>query len=356
MKKSEQPFSLTELRSPWNNNENSIWLASTLRLLRNIDKFLFPHKLSSDKKKHILALISKAFSEVSTLKNPHILKAEETTSAQREFLIEHFLVTEGFHESSPGAGFGFDETGEIFALFNCKDHVLLQCTDCTGNLEKAWDRLLAIETEMQKSINFAFSPKFGFLTVDPMQCGTAFFLSAYLHLPALLLTNTFLDHAGKERAEGVEFFGIQGSPDEFLGDIVVVKNCYSLGLNEQTILSMLRNAILRFVIAEKDARSHLQVQMKDLFKDRISKAVGILKYSYKLDSLEALQAVSLVKLGIELGWVEGVSIRQINSLFMDCRRIHLTYLLSEVNPTEEISLKRADFVKKVLEPLVLQLK
>ena len=123
-----------------------------------------------------------------------------------------------------------------------------------------------------------------------------------------------------------------------------------------TILSILRNAVLRFIIAEKDARSHLQSQMKDVFKDKISKAVGVLKYSYKLDSLEALQAVSLVKLGIELGWIEGVSIRQINSLFMDCRRVHLTYLLSEVNPTEEIALKRADFVKKALEPLTLQLK
>lgn len=293
---------------------------------------------------------------MSLLKNPHVLKAEETTPAQREFLIEHFLVTEGFHESSPGAGFGFDETGEIFALFNCRDHLQLQCTDCSGNLEKAWDRLLEIETEMQKSINFAFSPKFGFLTADPMQCGTAFFLSAYLHLPALLLTNTFLDQVTKEKSEGVEFYGIQGSPDEFLGDIVVIKNCYTLGLNEQTILSTLRSTVLRFIIAEKDARSHLESNMKDLFKDKISKAVGILKYSYKLDSLEALQAVSLIKLGIELGWVEGISIRQINSLFMDCRRVHLTYLLSEIEPTDEISLKRANFVKKILEPLLLQLK
>ena len=47
---------LATLLSPWHNNENVIWLASTLRINRNIEKFNFPQKLDAERKKHIVTL------------------------------------------------------------------------------------------------------------------------------------------------------------------------------------------------------------------------------------------------------------------------------------------------------------
>ena len=60
---------------PWNVNANTIWLASSLTLLRNLEKFNFPGKLSTDKRKQLVTLISRDLLEMEALKNPKLIKA-----------------------------------------------------------------------------------------------------------------------------------------------------------------------------------------------------------------------------------------------------------------------------------------
>ncbi len=55
---SAQP-SILQLDKPWKNNHNTIWLASTIAVARNIEKYKFPGKLSSDRRKQIISLASK---------------------------------------------------------------------------------------------------------------------------------------------------------------------------------------------------------------------------------------------------------------------------------------------------------
>lgn len=345
---------LSSLKAPWDRNDNIIWLASTLRLCRNIEKFKFPQKLDVERKKQVLSLITQTFLTTTELTTPIILPSEEITAAQKEFLIEHFLISEGFQEADQGTAFGIDATGEFISLFNINAHVQLQITDCSGDLEKSWNRLAHIEKTMQKNFKFAFSTKFGFLTSDPMHCGTGLIVSAFLHVPALIHTNGLFDCLEREKGEGIISSGLQGNPDEFIGDILMIHNRYTLGVNEETILSSLRNAVLHTVIAEKAARSQIKSQNNKTIKDLIAKAIGLLKFSYQLEVLEALNAISMVKLGIELGWVKGMEVREVNSLFFNCRRIHLSYSLGETTPAEDIAIKRAEYLRKVSEPLAAE--
>src|SRR5260221_14605469 len=69
--------------SPWDNNDNVIWLASTLCLHRNVEKFKFPQKLELERKKHILSLVTKALTSAKELKNPFALKAEELSPLEK---------------------------------------------------------------------------------------------------------------------------------------------------------------------------------------------------------------------------------------------------------------------------------
>lgn len=345
---------LATLRAPWNSNDNVVWLASTLRLYRNIEKFKFPQKLDTERKEYLSSLAFTDFLGVANLKNPAILHSEEMTPTQKEFLIEHFLLSESLHEANHGTGFGIDETGEVVALFNIKEHLQLQVTDCVGDLEKSWDRLVQIEQSIQKNNPFTFSRKFGFLTSDPSHCGTGLIISAYLHVPALIHTNELFDYLEREKAEGIIASGLQGNPDDLIGDILMIRNCYTLGVSEETIISAMRSAILHLVIAEKGARSQIKQQKKDTLKNLVSKAVGLLKFSYRLEASETLNAISMLKLGIEMGWITGMNLKEAGSLFFDCRRAHLAYLLGEVNPTEEIATKRAEFLRKATASVTLK--
>lgn len=333
---------LTSLHAPWDHNKNAIWLASTVRIHRNLEKFKFPHKLDAEKKSHIVQLASKAALQATGLVNPYLLKADEISPAEKEFLIEHFLLFEGFQEARQGAAFALDSTGETIILFNIKEHLQIQCTDCEGDLEKTWAKVVGIENQIAETLNFAFSPKFGYLTAEPQHAGTGLVVSAYLHLPALI----HMHHLEKEKIEGIITSGIQGSPDDLVGDILVIRNSQTLGLTEETIISNMRAAILRLVVAEKDLRSEIKATDNVRLKDLTARAIGLIKHSYQIDAQEALNALSFLKLGIELGWIKGMSLEDVNTLFFDSRRSHLTYLLANKSADEDIAVSRARFLRE----------
>lgn len=351
--------SLIYLEKPWNNNPNSIWLGSSLTLSRNLEKFKFPHKLPTDKRKQVISLVIHDLLKHEQLKNPKFFPAEEMPPVQKEFLVEHFLSQHSFHQTYVGEGFVWDETGEFLAVINLNDHLLLQVLDFQEELEKAWDRLVKLELQLNKSINFAFSSKFGFLTADWTQCGTGMVGYIFLHLPALFYTNQFEDMLKKYQEEGFELTGLQGDPHELVGDIVVFHNLYTLGLTEENILSSLRTLAMKLVMEEKSIREHFKKESEAevaAIKDKVSRAYAILLHSYQIEAVEALKALSLAKLGLDLEWITGTSQVTLNNLLFACRRAHLLCHQGEkkISP-EQLPHRRAEFIHQSLKGLELKI-
>ncbi len=347
------------LKKPWDHNPNPIWLGSSLTLNRNLEKFKFPHKLPTDKRKQILSLLIHSLLTSEPLKNPKFFPAEEMSPIQKEFLVEHFLSHHSFHQAYAGEGFVWDETGEFLAVLNLNDHLLLQMLDFQEELEKTWDRLVKVELQLSKSLNFAFSPKFGFLTADSTQCGTGMVGYIFLHLPALFCTNRFEEILKKYQEEGFALTGLQGDPHEFVGDIAVFHNLYTLGLTEENILSSLRTLAMKVVGEEKSMREHFKKESEievATIKDKVSRAYAILLHSYQIESIEALKALSLVKLGLDLEWVKGSSQTILNRLLFACRRAHLLCHQEEKKITaEQLPHRRAEFIHQSLEGLELMI-
>ncbi len=291
------------------------------------------------------------------LKQPKLIRAEDMPPIEKEFLFEHFLSNQSFHQAHAGEAFVLDGSGEFFAaFFNLKDHLLLELIDVKEELESTWGRLVKIEMDLNKSINFAYSPKFGFLTADPTECGTGLIVFVFLHLPVLLYTNRIEAIIKKSREEGIEQTGLQGNPEEVIGDIVVFHNNYTLGLTEENILTSLRTLATKLVVEEKSARQHLkqnnEAELAEI-KDKVSRAYAILLHSYQIEAIEALQAVSLVKLGLDLNWLKGADQAALNKLLFSCRRAHLLCHYEHKISQEELPHKRAEFIHSALKGLEL---
>jgi protein arginine kinase len=352
--KSNPPLLCNE--SPWNNNSNSIWLGSTIALNRNVEKFKFPGKLSSDKRKQIISLLARDLVASDQLKNPKLIRAEDMPPIEKEFLVEHFLSDQSFHQAYAGEAFVLDETGEFLAVLNLRDHLMLEWIDPREELENTWDRLVKIELELSKSANFAFSPKFGFLTSDPGQSGTGLIVTIFLHLPALVYSDSLDEILKKNKDDGVVQTGLQGDPNELIGDIVAFHNSYTLGITEENILSSLRTLATKLVVEEKSFRQHLkqESEIKQAeAKDKISRAFAILLHSYQIEAVEALQALSLLKLGHDLGWLKGTTQTVLNKLLFACRRAHLLCHYGAKISQEELPHKRAEFIHHALHGLEL---
>jgi protein arginine kinase len=342
-------------RSPWINNSNTIWLGSTVNLNRNLEKFKFPGKLAADKRKEIVSFFSKDILRIPDLQNPKLIKAEEMPPLEKEFLVEHFLSHQSFNQAHVGEAFVLDESGEFLCVLNLRDHLSLVRVDTRDEPEKAWDRLVKMETELNKSVSFAFSSRFGFLTSDPTLCGTGLIVYVFLHLPGLIYMDQLEDIIRKYKDDGIEQTGLQGSPNDIIGDIMAFHNSYTLGLTEESILSSLRALATRLVGEEKKARAKIKKDNNSYIKDRVSRAYAILLHSYQIEAVEALNAISLLKMGLDLEWLTGTSQAALNQLLFNCRRAHLLCLQEEKFNQEEIPHKRAEFIHQALKGVELHI-
>ncbi len=341
---------------PWENNSNAIWIGSTLQLSRNVDRFLFPHRLADDKKLQIVSLIAKALLNHPQFVNPQLFRSEELKLVEKEVIAEHFLFSQNFRRPSSGEGFVIDETGRALVMVNFNNHLTLEWIDTQEELENAWDALVKIESGLAKSVNFAFSPKFGFLTADPTESGTALITTVFLHLPALIHTNQLDAALNGSHGEAVELLGLQGREKELIGDIAAFRNRYTQGVTEENILTAMRAVATKLVAEEKRLRRDFKGFAEEEsapIKDKVSRAFGVLLHSYQMETEEALDAVSWVKLGLDLGWIKGASHAALNCLLFTSRLGHLSCDCKEKLGAEAILHRRAAFMHKELKGLEL---
>ena len=340
---------------PWANKQNSIWLTSTLSLKRNLEKFKFPAKLNAEERRQIVSLISSELTQLPQLDSPLFLRAEEASSLDKELLFEYFMPTQSFVGAHGGEGFIFDRVGRFLATINVGNHLELTILDSKEELEQSLEEVIKIEGDLGKSLHYAFSSQFGFLTSSPSHCGTAFTLRSFLQLPALVHLKKLESSLSQLKQEGLSFTSLHGSSHDFAGDIVIVSNQFTLGVTEEMILSLMRHAMMRLVLDEKALRSKAKAEGSPELMDRISRAYGVIAHSYKIEVAEALDAISLLKLAVELDWLAGIDIPKLNELFFHCRRGHLTTQLDPGISNKEMPHHRALFLHKAMEKAVLKI-
>lgn len=352
MKESPELPSFLVEHIPWGEASTPIWPATLFVLRRNIARYNFPGKLHETQSVPLLEILTNGLASAATLKEPILLRAQQLKPLDKEFLFEHFLCLEGFQNTFAGQGFVVDASSLFLALLNIEDHMQLQIMDCKGQLEETWNCLSALDTAIGKQLNFAYSDRFGYLTADPGQCGTALHVLIYLHLPALIHGGTLQETLAQQGDEGLFGTSIEGSTEELVGDILILRNRYTFGLSEESLIHTLQTAAMKLMIAEKTARSQLQHNGDAQWKDQISRAYGLLMHSFQLQTKETLSALSMIKLGLDLGWLEGISDPKMNEIFFRCRRAHLLRSESEtpLDP-QQLYQRRAAFTHRELAPL-----
>lgn len=342
---------ILQMKNPWETHSHNVWLASTLSLARNLSKFKFPSKLDKTREQQILSLIWEGIKTAPQLTNPTLYRSEDVNPMQKEFLLEHFLIQDSFHQAHGGEGFILDDTAEFLGVVNLKDHLQLNLIDTKQEIEKSWNHLIKVESHLGKSIKFAFTPRFGFLTADPHLSGTGLTVSLYLHIPAIIHTGELAELLEREKEEEVEAVGLQGKTTEMIGDILVARNTCTIGLTEEYILTTMRMWATRAVVAEISIRKKLMENDNEHIKNKVSRALGLLTHSYQLEVIEALNALSLVKLGVEIGWILAPENLNLNQILFNCRRAHLISLSKQKVEIPELPRYRAEYLREIASQL-----
>lgn len=331
----------------------SIWSATTLTLKRNLARFHFPTKMSAAELDQSNSILKQALTSLPELKLGQFYEEKPLSVSDKELLYEHFLFLRGFQQNLSGSGLVVDPKGELLALFNGSNHLELRAICTGGNSDACWSRLQKMDAALGNELEYAFSPKFGYLTSDPTQCGTGLNVQAYLHLPALIHTNQLAALLPKEEDE-LLVMGLAGDLEELVGDFIILKNDYTLAVTEEAILQSIQTTSTKLVGAEKAQRAKLKANPDPYIKDLVAKSYGLLIHAYQLELKEALNYLSLMKLGLDLGLITGSTDQKISELFFKCRRGHLTHLFPELSEKiEELEHRRAEFLHKELQGLQL---
>jgi len=89
-------------------------------------------------------------------------------------------------------------------------------------------------------------------------------------------------------------------------------------------------------------------EKKDIIEDKVSRAYAMLEGAHIINSKETLYLLSLVRIGIDLGFVKDIDIKALNELLILMQPAHLQKLEGKQLPTEERDLKRAQLIRQRL--------
>jgi len=335
--------------TPWNSQSSALWPASTFTVRRNLARYPFPHQQTPKQAAYTMERLKEAFFNHPQIHEPIFLDFSHLEAFHKEFLFEHFFVPDGVFEDRPHQGLITDSSGTFLAGINLADHLILQILDCQGAWHNTWNQLRAIESHLGHLVDYAFSPQFGYMTSNIHHCGTGLQIRAYLHLPAILYTESANTSFSDEEEFIISPIGTSEDNATFQGDVVAIQNKYSLGVSEDHLLRNLYSVANRLINAEQEIRLSMKTQSSTQMKDLVSRSFGILRHSYQLPTQEALGALSLLKLGIDLGWITGISDAHINNLFFKCRRGHLLAYLKKDCSQEELLHERAEVIHQALK-------
>lgn len=338
---------------PYSTQTSSIWAATSITLKRNLARFHFPSKMSAAEKEQAHTLLKTTLMDLQDIGSLQYFDLAALSPSDKELIYEHFLLLNGYQQNLNGSGVLIDQKGTFLAIINNSNHLEMRVFGVGGTTDAGWDKLLKIDTAIGNKLDYAFSPKFGYLTSDPTQCGTGLVVQSYLQLPALIQMDQIERLLPKEDEELIAT-GLSGNLDELVGDWIILKNAYTLGITEEAIIQSIQTSSAKFVGAEKALRSKLKEKGDETMKDLMSKAYGLLLHSYQLDITEALDYISLMKLGLDLGWISGVTDQKIGELLFKCRRGHFFHLFPETTEqSKDLEHKRAEFLHKELQGLQL---
>jgi protein arginine kinase len=331
--------------------EHGAVLTSRIRLARNLRKQPFPGWAKRDQRAAALDLMRPAVESLPAMKDAFSHELGDLTSVQKQVLVERHLISREHAARGDGSAAVIERRQTFSLMLNEEDHLRMQAIRPGLQLTAAFNALSELDTELEESLEFAFDPKLGYLTTCPTNLGTGLRASAMLHLPGLVLSDQIGQVLQAVNKIGLAVRGLYGEGTESLGNLYQISNQSTLGESEETIIRRLERVISQVSNHEQNAREKLLEDDPEMVSDKIGRAYGVLRYAHIIDSKEALNHLSLLRLGGTLEFFPPETVMLCDTLLMDIQPAHLQLHSGRKLSPEERDSIRAEIVRSRLQSL-----
>jgi protein arginine kinase len=293
-------FSKTKGRTP---KPCPIALSTRVRLARNLREFPFPGRAQSGQKKAVLYKCMEALEKVKNLKSCTSVELDELSELDRQILVEKHLISLELSQSDESCGVVLSDDRSCSVMVNEEDHLRIQVLSNGLDFKKVWKLADTLDTGIESNLDYAFDSQLGFLTACPTNLGTGMRASVMMHLPGLVMSKNMDKVINAVNNLGIAVRGLFGEGSDASGSIFQISNQQTLGESETAILERLQVTLDNIVHQEKMAREKLMEDDGTRLVDKISRAAGSLKHCYLIQSSEAMDHLSLIRLAADFGFL-----------------------------------------------------
>ncbi len=310
------PSELTDAAS----TKTAIVLMTRVRLARNLAGNAFPGWAKPAQREQTFETCRAAVAATSPMKRSLNISIGELSELEKQILVERHLISRELSGAKGGAGVVISKDQAFSVMLNEEDHLRIQVLRSGFQLKKAWNAINELDSALEEHLDYAFSPTLGYLTACPTNLGTGMRASAMMHLPALVISNQMEKIVRAVNQLGMVVRGLFGEGSDASGSIFQISNQTTLGESEEEIIKRLHSVLQSIIEHELNAREKLLEADAGKLFDKVGRAFGILQNSHVLSSGEAMNLLSLIRLGIDL------------SIFPDASRCVIDRLLIEAQP------------------------
>ncbi|MFT3781452.1 MAG: protein arginine kinase [Nibricoccus sp.] len=313
------PSELTDTAS----SKCPVVLMTRIRLARNLAGKSFPGWAKEKERKAILETCREAITAAPQMKRSLSTNVDELTELEKQILVERHLISRELSGAKSGAGVVISKDQAFSVMINEEDHLRIQTLRAGFQLKKTWNAINELDTAFEEKLDYAFSSSLGYLTACPTNLGTGMRASAMMHLPALVISSQMEKVVRAVNQLGMVVRGLFGEGSDASGSIFQISNQTTLGESEEDIIKRLSSVLSSIVEHELNARQRLMENDAAKVCDKIGRAYGILQNSHLLSSGEAMNLLSLLRLGIDLGAFPEESRCIIDRLFIEAQPGHI---------------------------------
>jgi len=328
--------------------DSDIVISSRVRIARNLSGHPFPMLATNQQAREVMEKLTGAVraGKLDEAGKFDIFILSDLSELEKQVLVEKHLISPALANESRCGALILDRTESVSIMVNEEDHLRIQCLYPGFQVKEAWARASRIDDKFEEAVNYAFDETRGYLTSCPTNVGTGIRASVMMHLPALVLTQQIGRILPAVTQVGLAVRGIYGEGSEALGNLFQISNQITLGQSEEEILDHLHNVARQILEHEKAARNRLLAESRVRLQDRVCRSLGILSHAAVIDSKEAAQRLSDVRLGVYLGLIPDVPPAVMNELLVKTQPAFLQQTYNETMSPEQRDVRRAEMIRE----------
>ncbi len=278
-------------------------ITSRVRLARNIDGYPFVPNMSEADFQDMNKKIKAAILNTNTpfAKSLKFINMNDVPELEAFSMVERHIISPDFAQNRKNKAIIISDDESVCVMIGEEDHIRIQVLKSGFELEAAYDIAERLDCLLAASLPIAFDSRLGYLTECPTNLGTGLRASVMLHLPMLENSGEIPSITDAVRQLGFTVRGIYGEGTKSSAALYQLSNQITLGISEKDAINNLK--VIAEQILEKEFSLRLSADKLGL-EDTVFRSLALLKSSRIISTEEAMQYLSVIKLGADMGIID----------------------------------------------------